>query len=313
MRSRGNRNTSEKTEQDGSASPPNLKGEVSPMVDFLAAGIVSSISKVIVHPMETKIVLIAIGEATDNPMLLWHGVVMQAMTNFLYNGLLWFLKERVRPPAPDPSEPDKRPPASFFAAFFVACFTIILVQPLTTILVGMQASLKDRGSLPLSASQVASNIMSEHGIAGFFSGIVFSIALRFGSALTLVIYDSVRLRMPKVLGQDFCNFVAGLLGRLADVYACHPLKTLRSRQQTGKVLVPDWTPSALLGMWAGVGTMAIADAVKIGVRFLLIERTRTFLQACLTHARRPSVPSKDKVRGKDKVDGAMHVISSLGS
>eukprot|EP00440_Ansanella_granifera_P039391 gb/GFBE01042735.1/.p1 GENE.gb/GFBE01042735.1/~~gb/GFBE01042735.1/.p1 ORF type:complete len:320 (+),score=47.24 gb/GFBE01042735.1/:1-960(+) len=258
------------------------RSEISPCVDFIAAGLVSSLSKILVYPMETKVLLIALGEAAaKNPMRLWHGVAVKGFENFIYNGLLWFLKERIRPPAPDPAKPESRPPASFWKAFCASCLAILLVHPLSNIVVGMQASLKNPSQLPLSAYQVARAIFREHGPGGFFAGWGFSIVLRVGSAATIVVYDLVRLRGAGLLGQDAANFVAGLLGRLSEVYACHPFKTLRSRQQQGLSLLNAWNPVEVLRLWNGVGTMAIADAVKIGIRFLLIERLRVFLQWAL--------------------------------
>mmetsp|Transcript_102176 Transcript_102176/g.288629 ORF Transcript_102176/g.288629 Transcript_102176/m.288629 type:complete len:306 (-) Transcript_102176:193-1110(-) len=250
---------------------------IAPFVDFVAGGLVSAVSKIAVYPMETRVLLIAIGGAgVHDSRRLWHGVVVKGLENFLYNGLLWFLKERLRPPPPDPSKPEERPPATFIGAFSASCAAVLLAHPSSNIVVGMQASL--RKASPSSAFQVSREIMRKYGPGGFFQGWRLSILLRIGSALTLVVYDAVRARLAAPLGRDLSNFVAGLAGRLSEVYSTHPLKTLRYRQQQGQVMIPFWSPAALLELWAGVGTMAVADAVKIGIRFLLIERLRTLLQ-----------------------------------
>lgn len=245
--------------------------------------------------METKVLLLAIGEdAAKDPMRFWHGVGLKSIENFLFNGLLWLLKERIRPPPPDPSQPEKRPPAAFHRAFCVCCFVVLLLHPMSNTVVGMQASLKRTDQVPLSASQVVRDTMMEHGLRGFFRGWQFSILLRFGSAATIVVYDLVRVRTFGILGRDMSNFVAGLLGRLSEVCACHPLRTLRARQQQGQPILPTKSLSALWELWSGVGLMALADAVKIGVRFLLIERMRLFLQWLLVQMGRCTVKSKEK-------------------
>lgn len=268
--------------QPGQATAAGDCKEISSCVDFVAGGLVSAISKVVVYPMETKVLLIAIGESSaKDPRRLWHGVGVKGFENFLYNGLLWVLKEKVRPPPPDPAQPEKRPPASFLAAFLASCVCILLAHPMSNTVHNMQASLRNVSQAPLSAMQAARGIMQRQGLSGFFTGWQLSVALRIGSALTLVVYDFVRSRTTGVLGGDVSNFVAGLLGRLSEVYLMHPLKTLRYRLQQGQTLLPSLSPSALAGLWAGVGTMALADAVKIGIRFGLIERLRVLLQRIL--------------------------------
>eukprot|EP00928_Gymnodinium_smaydae_P083029 TRINITY_DN66303_c0_g1_i1.p1 TRINITY_DN66303_c0_g1~~TRINITY_DN66303_c0_g1_i1.p1 ORF type:complete len:328 (+),score=35.39 TRINITY_DN66303_c0_g1_i1:143-1126(+) len=263
---------------------------ISPLADFLAGGLVSAISKIIVYPMETKVLLLALGEhAATDPARLWHGVAIKAWENFLYNGFLWYLKERIRPPPSDPTRPDKRPPPSFWGAFCVSCACILLIHPMSNVIVGMQATL-GRQAPPASAMEVARAIVEEQGIGGFFSGWRFSIALRIGSALTLVVYDFLRSRLSSVVGDDISSFVAGLLGRLSEVYLCHPLKTMRSRQQRGQSLLASMSLASLVDLWSGVGTMAVADAMKIGVRMLLIERTRVWLHQILLWIQRQNHP-----------------------
>lgn len=255
---------------------------VSPSVDFIAGGLISAISKMAVYPMETEVLLIAIGvSVAQDSARLWHGVGLTGFENFLYNGFLWYLKELVRPAPIDPEKPELRPPATFFRAFAVACAAILLVHPLTNIIVGMRASLRDTTLDPLSALQVARAIMTEDGLGGFFTGWQMSLVLRVGAAMTFVVYEFVRTRLAGILGSDLSNLLAGLLGRLSEVLLCHPIKTFRFRMQQGQTMIPSWSPSALLGLWAGVGTTAVADAVKIGIRFLLIERLRSVLQSIL--------------------------------
>jgi len=251
--------------------------EISPVVNFVAGGLVSAVSKIMVYPMETKVLLMALGEdAASDPSRMWHGATVKGLENFMYNGLLWQLKEWVRPPAPDPARPDKRPPATFLGAFAASCAAIVLAHPSSNVVVGMQASLKQ--AQVRSALEVTRDILRQYGPGGFYLGWRLSVVLRVGSALALVIYDAVRPLLAPALGSDLANFVAGLLGRLSEVYLSHPFKTLRSRQQRGQAFLPSWSPAAVLGLWRGVGTMALADAVKIGIRFLLIERLRHFLQ-----------------------------------
>lgn len=283
----------------GSSPRPKHDGQISPSVDFIAGGLVSAISKAAVYPMETKVLLMQLGETAKDPLLMWHGVTLKALENFLYNGLLWLLKERVRPPPPDPAQPEKRPPATFTAAFWVSCLAVLLAHPLSNTVVGMQASLKQT---PLSAVQVAKSILEHDGIAGFFKGWQLSVALRVGSAMTIVVYEYVRARLAGVVGKDASNFAAGLLGRLSEVYVTHPMKTLRSRLQQGQPLLPSLGPSALVGLWAGVGTMAFADAVKIGIRFGCIERVRMLLQHVL-NVRRKKQKIDDEEVHEDRVVG----------
>lgn len=253
--------------------------EITPAVNFIAGGVVSSVSKMIVYPMETKVLLIAVeGSASSNPMRLWHGVIVQGVENFLYSGLLWSLKEYFRPPPPDPAFPEKRPNVTFVKAFGASCIAILLSHPIANTVVTMQASLRSPTEMPLSALQAAKNIMKLSGLGGFFTGWQFSILLRLGCAVTFIVYDFVRSWIAGVVGDDASNFIAGLLGRLSEVYCNQPLKTLRSRQQLGQSMLLSWKPSEIIRLWDGVGTMAIADAVKIGIRFLLIERLRTILQ-----------------------------------
>lgn len=248
-------------------------------MDFVAAGMVSALSKLAVYPMETKVILSAVGEhAASDLSLLWHGAGLKCVENFIFNGLLWVGKESVRPPPPDPSQPEKRPPATFWGAFCVSCFVVLLLHPLSNVVVGMIASIKNPEHAPLTATQATAAIMEEHGLGGFFNGWRFSIALRFGSAASIVIYDLVRVRCAGMLGRDASNFVAGVLGRLCDVCVGHPFRTMRSRQQQGHSILTSWTFSSFLGLWCGIGLMAIADALKIGIRFLLIERTRIIFQ-----------------------------------
>jgi hypothetical protein len=273
------------------------KHKISSSVDFLAGGLVSAISKIAVYPMETKVMLVALGQkAPDDPMRMWHGVVIKAAENFLYNGLLWFLKERIRPPPSDPSQPEKRPPATFISAFAVTCFCNLMSHPLSNTVAGMQASLKNEKQLPASAFKVASSILEERGLGGFFKGWQLSVALRVGSAVTLVVYDFVRLRLAGLVGSDSANFLAGLLGRLGEVLLTHPIKTLRARQQQGQSLLISLNVSSITGLWAGVGTMAFADAVKIGLRFGLIERVRIVLQWLLDRRR----PAQKRVKDDEE-------------
>lgn len=279
-------NKKEKTEEPAK----QVDKEAAAVADFVAAGFISAVSKSVVYPMETRVLLAQIGEHTANDARLWHGVAVKGFENFLYNGLLWFLKERLRPPAPDPARPDARPPVTFWGAFCASCAAVLLAHPSSIVVVGMQASLK-QPSGPASAMHVTKAIMQADGLGGFFKGWRLSIALRGGSAMALVVYELVRARLFGVLGGDLSNFVAALLGRLADVYLCHPLKTMRSRQQQGKSFLPSYSPAALLGLWTGVHTMAVADAVKIGIRFLLIERLRKLLLVTLSR-RRQHVDSK---------------------
>jgi hypothetical protein len=276
--------------------------KISPLVDFVAAGLVSSVSKIIVYPMETEVLLVAIGADVARGSGLWHGVTVKALENFWYNGLLWFLKEWVRPPAPDPASPDKRPPATFLAAFAVSTTAILLAHPLQNVTAAMQASLKNVSQKPLGALAMSQQIARSQGLGGFFRGWKFSVALRIGSALTLVVYEFVRRRTSGLLGADLANLLAGLLGRLAEVWSCHPLKTLRSRQQNGQQLLPSLSGGAVLGLWSGVGTQGFADAVKIGIRFLLIERMRTLLQKLLQRSREKKQKALRSASGKS--DGA---------
>eukprot|EP00930_Biecheleria_cincta_P001404 TRINITY_DN102544_c0_g1_i1.p1 TRINITY_DN102544_c0_g1~~TRINITY_DN102544_c0_g1_i1.p1 ORF type:complete len:315 (-),score=58.41 TRINITY_DN102544_c0_g1_i1:104-1006(-) len=281
-------------QQPGQVTVAGDSEEISSSVDFVAGGLVSAISKVAVYPMETKVLLIAIGEsAANDSSRLWHGVGVKGIENFLYNGLLWALKEKVRPPPPDPAQPENRPPASFLAAFLVSCVCILLAHPLSNTVHSMQASLRNVGQQPLSAMQAARGILQKQGLGGFFTGWQLSVALRIGSALTLVVYDVVRSWTKGVLGSDASNFVAGLLGRLSEVYLMHPVKTLRYRLQQGQTMLPSLSPSALAGLWAGAGTMALADAIKIGIRFGLIERLRVLLQRLLIA--KPGTQLKSKV------------------
>jgi len=246
-------------------------GDVDDSVNFVAGGFVAAVSKVMVYPMETKVLLMALGDtAVNDASRLWHGVWVKGSENFMYNGLLWYLKEKL--------------PPNFLGAFAASCAAIVLAHPSSNVVVGMQASL--RLPKPSSALEVSRSLLKEHGLGGFFLGWRFSLALRVGSAMTLVVYEFVRSRLSGVLGNDIANFVAGLLGRLSEVYAFHPVKVLRSRQQSGKKLLPSFTPAAVLGLWTGVGTMAAADAVKIGIRFLITERLRHILQALLKRRRR---------------------------
>mmetsp|Transcript_54162 Transcript_54162/g.104704 ORF Transcript_54162/g.104704 Transcript_54162/m.104704 type:complete len:161 (-) Transcript_54162:242-724(-) len=157
----------------------------------------------------------------------------------------------------------------------------------------MQASIADASGLQ-SAVQVFKSVLKAHGLGGFFIGWRLSVALRFGSAASLVVYESARRPMAAVLGSDLANFLAGLLGRLSEVYSCHPIKTLRSRQQSGKPMLPSTSLGAIVGLWTGVGTVARADAVKIGIRFLLIERLRTILQWLLVTRHRRSEERREK-------------------
>merc|ERR550514_984968 len=81
------------------------------------------------------------------------------------------------------------------------------------------------------------------------------------------------------LGEDLRNFVAGLLGRMCEVFTSHPFKTLRSRQQQGTPMFEGAvTIGTILGLWRGVSTQVTADCIKVGLRFLITERIRTFLQ-----------------------------------
>lgn len=265
--------------------------DFAPSVNFLAGGLVSAVSKMVVYPMETKVFLIAVGQAAaSDPLRLWHGVNVQGFSNFLYNGLLWVLKDLFRPPA-GPDLLEKRPPVTMLGAFVASCVCILLAHPSANVVVGMQASLRNLTEKPLSALQVARAIVKADGLSGFFTGWQLSILLRVGSALTLVVYEFVRTPLAGVIGGDLANFVAGLLGRLSEVYSVQPIKTLRSRQQLGQPMLPALNPSAIMRLWAGVGTMAVADAIKIGVRFLLIERLRTILQWALIsrHRQRPQL------------------------
>jgi len=150
----------------------------------------------------------------------------------------------------------------------------------------MQASLKDSTRAPASALTVFTKILKEQGIHGFFSGWQLSLAFRMGSAMTLVVYDLVRVQTAGYLSKDVANFVAGALGRMTEVLMCHPIKTLRARKQHGQQLLTSISPSTIMALWAGVGTMAIADAVKIGIRFGLIERVRIVLQWLLNLRRK---------------------------
>eukprot|EP00929_Paragymnodinium_shiwhaense_P014658 TRINITY_DN122596_c0_g1_i1.p1 TRINITY_DN122596_c0_g1~~TRINITY_DN122596_c0_g1_i1.p1 ORF type:complete len:341 (-),score=33.82 TRINITY_DN122596_c0_g1_i1:157-1179(-) len=285
-------------EAEESAAQNEEDKEISPAVDFVAAGCISAISKIIVYPMETKVMLMAIGESAGvDSSRLWHGWWVKGIENFMYNGLLWFLKERVRPPPPDPARPEERPPATFIAAFLASCVAILLAHPSVNVVAGMQASLKYTNQPPASALQVAKAIIKSDGIGGFFTAWRFSVALRIGSASTLVVYEFVRARMAGLVGSDLANLLAGLLGRLSEVYCCQPLKTLRSRQQRGQALIASWSPRAVLGLWAGVGTMALADAMKIGIRFLLIERTRALLQFFISRRKRQA---NKRLKGEDK-------------
>jgi len=266
--------------------------DIAPAVDFVAAGSISAVSKILVHPMETRVYLVAIGESgVQDSSRLWHGWAVKGLENFMYNGLLWVLKERVRPPPSDPAKPNERPPATFFGAFLVSCVAVVLAHPSTNIVAGMQASLRNINQRPASALYVARAIIKSDGLGGFFRGWRFSIALRIGSATTLVVYEFVRARMAGIVGPDLANLLARLLGRLGEVYSCQPLKTLRSRQQQGQTLLPSWSHKEFLGLWTGVGTMALADAVKIGIRFLLIERMRTLLQFLICRHQRQAPKS----------------------
>lgn len=273
-------------EEKCAQEPKEMAHEFAPSVNFLAAGFVSSVSKMIVYPLETKVLLIAAGEsAASNSMYLWHGVFVQGLENFLYSGLLWSLKERFRPPPPDPALPDKRPNVTFLRAFGASCTAILLSHPIANTVVAMQASLRSSAERPLSALQAAKAIMKTGGLAGFFTGWQFSILLRLGCAVTFIVYDSVRSCIAGIVGDDVSNFIAGLLGRLGEVYCNQPLKTLRSRHQLGQTMLPFLNPSEIIRLWGGVGTMAVADAVKIGIRFLLIERLRNILQWLWTRRR----------------------------
>mmetsp|Transcript_68180 Transcript_68180/g.145944 ORF Transcript_68180/g.145944 Transcript_68180/m.145944 type:complete len:311 (+) Transcript_68180:63-995(+) len=268
-----------------------LAKDIAGSVNFLAGGIVSAVSKIVVYPMETKVFFIAIGDSgSGDSSRLWHGVVVKGLENFLYNGLLWYLKELVRPPPPDPALPEKRPPVTFIRAFGISSAAVLLIHPLANIVVGMQASLRNVDRRPLSALQTVKAIMKSDGPGGFFRGWQLSILLRLGSAMTLVVYDFVRAHIAGVVGDDISNFVAGLLGRLSEVYSVQPLKTLRARQQLGQAMLPSWSPADVIGLWDGVGIMAIADAVKIGIRFLLIERLRTLLQWVLIKMQKQPPP-----------------------
>jgi hypothetical protein len=284
--------TCQPSKPDGACEEAESK-EIASSVNFLSGGFVSAVSKVIVYPMETKVLLLALGENVANdPLRLWHGVVVKGLENFIYNGLLWFCKERIRPPPPDPSQPDKRPPANFISAFVASSLCTLLVHPLSNTVVGMQASLKNTSSAPVSAIEVASALFKKHGVAGFFKGWQLSLTLKIGSAMTLVIYDLVRVRISGFFGSDVSNIVAGSLGRFAEVLLCHPIKTLRARRQQGRALLTSLTLPALMSLWAGVGTMACADAVKMGIRFGLIERVRVLLQWLLITRRRAHVKVK---------------------
>lgn len=256
----------------------------------------AAVSKVAVYPMETKVFLMAVGDsASIDSGRLWHGVVFKGLENFLYNGSLWFLKELVRPPSPDPKSPERRPPASFLRAFAASCAAVLLAHPFANVVVGMQASLRNPAQRPLSALSAARAILKADGLGGFFRGWKLSILLRLGSAMTLVVYEFVRLHLAGVVGRDLSNFVAGLSGRLSEVYSVQPLKTLRSRQQLGQAMLPSASLSGVIKLWDGVGTMAVADALKIGVRFLLVERMRTLLQwALIASRRRQRSPSCQK-------------------
>lgn len=266
--------------------PSNL--EISPSVDFMAAGLVSALSKILVYPMETRVLLMAVGDVDMVRVgQLWHGVVVKGLENFLYNGLLWYLKERVRPIARDPSRPEDRLPASFTAAFCVSCVAVLVVHPLSNLVVGMQGSLRNPARKPASALEVVHSIMKSDGVGGFWKGWRFSLILRIGSASTFTVYEFVRRRLAAIVGSDASNLLAGTLGRMSEVYTCHPIRTLRSRQQQGQRLMESGKMGSLLGLWSGVGTMATADALKIGLRFCLIERLRKLLQSMLNWIHKP--------------------------
>lgn len=283
---------------DAKPSERDEDEQISSAVDFVAAGLVSSVSKIVVYPMETRVLLIALGAEATGGSRLWHGVVAKALENFWYNGLLWFLKERARPRAP---ESGTRPPVSFCGAFGASCAAILLAHPLANTTSVMQGSLKFTAQKPLGVLAAARQIFRVHGLGGFFQGWKYSLVLRIGSAMTLVVYDLVRRRTAWMLGGDASNLLAGLLGRLAEVWSCHPFKTLRSRQQNGQPALPSWSVESLCGLWSGAGTQGFADAVKIGIRFLLIERMRTLLQGLLARGRRPRrLPDAPKAKGADE-------------
>lgn len=285
------RSSAERSETPTSPSPSSLKKKssaISPSVDFVAAGLVSAVSKILVYPMETRVFLIAVGDTdTIDVSRLWHGVCVKGLENFIFNGLLWYLKERVRPPACNPAKPEDRPAASFIAAFFVSCAAILLVHPLSNVVVGMQGSLRIVGKNPASALEVVRSIMQSDGLGGFWKGWQMSLILRIGSATTFSVYEFVRRRLVGLIGSDASNLLAGTLGRMSEVYSCHPFKTLRSRQQQGQSLLSSWKLTAVLQLWSGVGTMAAADALKIGIRFCLIERLRRLLQSLMDWAQKP--------------------------
>jgi len=161
----------------------------------------------------------------------------------------------------------------------------------------MQASLQHTAQRPLGVLEASRQIFSAHGVGGFFQGWKYSLVLRIGSAMTLVVYDIVRRRTAQTLGVDASNLLAGLLGRLAEVWSFHPFKTLRSRQQNGQPALSSWSAGAVCGLWSGAGTQGFADAVKIGIRFLLIERMRTLLQKLLAKGQKPRrLPDASKAK-----------------
>lgn len=291
--------TCQSSTAQGADDKPDNEKTISASTNFIAGGLVSAISKVIVYPMETKVLLLSLGEKAvtlNDPLRMWHGVTLKAFENFYYNGLLWLLKERIRPPAPDRTQPEKRPPAGFIATWIVSFVVMLLAHPLANTVVAMQASLKNAKQPPASAWQAANAILKNQGFSGFFEGWQLSLLLKAGTAMTLVLYDLIRVRTSEMLGKDLANVVAATLGRLSEVYLFHPMKTLKARKQQGQPLLSSLSVSAILGLWRGVHTMAMADAVKIGIRFGLIERVRMLLHVLeITIIRRKKALTKIKV------------------
>jgi len=285
------------------AEDKNAEGEPSALANFLAAALAAAMTKTAVYPMETRTTLLAIakrGASTDfSPAQLYHGLGFSLFDTALYNGLIYYLKEKIKA-SHGPSGLGQK--LSFAEATGATLFAKTIDHPNMNVLAGIQGSLRSPNGAQ-GAWQVTQAILATSGVRGFWTGFPITVFMNFRDAIDMYTYEVIRLFLSRFLPEDAKNFAAGGLSRVVAMFLFQPFKTLQVRSQVaaagGDVVAWSWSLPFFEALYAGLGTILFSSAVKVALRTMITERLREVFQRLF--AQRQSSEKHRKDTSNDKV------------
>ena len=201
------------------------------LAEFLAGALGSVTTKVVIFPMETSRVILAVSKSDMAGLSLlksFNGLLLACVDTALYNGANfagYFWLKRLYSSRNGAA---MGPVVALFAGMVSGSFASSIAMPLNVITTKRQASAgSDR---PLSRAEATAAILRDDGILGLWRGYAAAVYKNIDPAISFLAFDLLAARIYRGSAPGaIATFVLGLVAKVIAIVLSYPLVLAQAR------------------------------------------------------------------------------------